>query len=156
MSVSKISTAMGISIEKIKTVLRSSPFGSGELAADFFPWEREEELMSAEDGLYFVEVDDNVEADDNVEVKYVSPENKDYPYLNRGISWREIRVPFEIEGKTLTVILGCGVHYAIYEFNLSTGEVEITPDGLPSDVFYADGKKVDISHRRRWLLSCSQ
>lgn len=137
-------------IEKIKTVLKSSPFGSGELAADFLPWSTEEELTSAEDGLYFVEVDDDVE----VEVKYVSPENKDYPYLNRGISWREIRVPFEIEGKTLTVILGCGIHYAIYEFNLSTGDiVDITPDGLPSDRFYRDGEEVDVKRRRQWLLS---
>jgi hypothetical protein len=143
-------------IEKIKTVLKSSPFGSGELAADFFPWSTEEELTSAEDGLYFVEVDDDVEVDDNVEVKYVSPENKDYPYLNRGISWREIRVPFEIEGKTLSVILGCGVHYGIYEFNLSTGEVEITPDSNPSDRFYRDGEEVDVNRRRQWLMSCSQ
>jgi hypothetical protein len=135
-------------IEKIKTVLKSSPFGSGELAADFLPWSTEEELMSAEDGLYFVEVDDNVE------VRFISPKNKDYPYLNRGISWREIRVPFEIEGNTLTVILGCGTHYAIYEFNLSTGEVEITPDGLPSDRFYRDGEEVDVKRRRQWLLSC--
>jgi len=136
-------------IEKIKTVLKASPFDSGELAADFFPWSTEEELTSAEDGIYFLE------ADDYVEVKYVSPENKDYPYLNRVISWREIRVPFEIEGKILTVILGCGIHYAIYEFNLSTGEVEITPDGLPSDRFYRDGE-ADVNRRRQWLLSCAK
>ncbi len=135
-------------IEKIKTILNSSPFGSGELAADFFPWSTEEELTSAEDGLYFVEVDDDVE------VKYVSPENKDYPYLNRGISWREIRVPFEIEGKTLTVILGCGVHYAIYEFNKVSGElIEVVPDSNPSDRFYRDGEEVDVNRRRQWLLS---
>jgi hypothetical protein len=139
-------------IEKIKTVLKSSPFGSGELAADFLPWEREEELKSAEDGLYYVEVDDN---DDNVEVRYISPENKDYPYLNRAISWREIiRVPFEIEGDTLSVLLGCGIHDAIYEFNKVSGElIEVIPDDIPSDVFYADGKKVNISRRRRWLMS---
>ncbi len=139
-------------IEKIKTILNSSPFGSGELAADFFPWSTEEELTSAKDGLYYVEVDDN----DDVEVRYISPENKDYPYLNRGISWREtVRVPFEIEGKTLTVILGCGVHYGIYEFNLSTGEVEITPDSNPSDRFYRDGE-ADVKRRRQWLLSCAK
>lgn len=138
-------------IEKIKTVLKSSPFGSGELAADFLPWEREEELKSAEDGLYIVE------ADDNVEVRFVSPENERYPYLNRGISWQsEIRVPFEIEGDTLSVLLGCGTHYAIYEFNLSTGEVvDITPDGLPSDRFYRDCEDVDVKRRRQWLLSCA-
>ena len=139
-------------IEKIKTVLKSSPFGSGELAADFFPWSTEEELMSAENGLYIVE------ADDNVEVRFVSPENERYPYLNRGISWQsEIRVPFEIEGDTLSVLLGCGTHYAIYQFNRFTGElIDVEPDGIPSDVFYADGKKVVISHRRQWLMSCSQ
>ena len=146
-------------IEKIETVLKSSPFGSGELAADFLPWSTEEELTSAEDGLYFVEVDDDVEVDDNddVEVRYISPENKDYPYLNRGISWQsEIRVPFEIEGDTLSVLLGCGTHYAIYEFNLSTGEVvDITPDGLPSDRFYRDCEDVDVKRRRQWLLSCA-
>lgn len=138
-------------IEKIKTVLKSSPFGSGELAADFLPWSTEEELTSAEDGLYIVE------ADDNVEVRFVSPENERYPYLNRGISWQsEIRVPFEIEGDTLSVLLGCGTHYAIYQFDRFTGElVDVVPDSIPSDVFYDDGKTVDISRRRQWLISCA-
>jgi hypothetical protein len=137
-------------IEKIKTVLKSSPFGSGELAADFLPWEREEELKSAEDGLYIVE------ADDNVEVRFVSPENERYPYLNRGISWQsEIRVPFEIEGDTLSVLLGCGTHYAIYEFNKVSGElIEVIPDSNPSDRFYRDGE-ADVNRRRQWLLSCA-
>lgn len=134
-------------VEKIKKSLKKSPFGSGELAADFLPWEREEELTSAEDGLYIVE------ADDNVEVRFVSPENKDYPYLNRGISWQsEIRVPFEIEGDTLTVVLDCGVHSATYEFNLSTGEVDIFPDRLPSDRFYRDGDNVDLDKRKAYLM----
>lgn len=134
-------------IEKIKTVLKSSPFGSGELAAGFFPWEREEELTSAEDGLYIVE------ADDNVEVRFFSPENQDFPYLNRRISWRsEIRVPFEISNGTLTVVLGCGVHCATYEFDISTGEVDISPDDEPSSCFYRDGDNINSDKRKAYLM----
>jgi hypothetical protein len=141
-------------IDSIKNVLRSSPFGSGELAADFFPWEREEELCKVIDGLYIVEVGDY----DNVEVRFVSPENKDYPCLNRGISWRsEIRVPYEISNGTLMVVLGCGVHSAIYEFNLSTGEVvDISPDVEPSFRFYCDGDNINSDKRKAYLMKLAK
>lgn len=133
-------------MSKIKKVLRSSPFGSGELAADFFPWPTDADVTSAKDGLYIV--------DDYDEVRYVSPESQDFPYLNRGISWHsEIRVPFEISNGTLKVLLGCGVHSAIYEFSIATGEVvDISPDMEPSSRFYRDGDDISPDRRKAYLM----
>lgn len=135
-------------INKIADVLKSSPFGSGELAADFLPWLTEEELKSAKEGLY------NVEAgDDGVEVGFVSPQNKDYPCLDRGISWLEIvRVPFEISNGTLRVILGCGFHCAEYVFYFTGELIDVSPDELPSSRFYRDGDNVDLDKRKAYLM----
>lgn len=142
-------------VERMMTSLKKSPFGSGYLIARFLERKfSDDQLLGMAVGHYRY----YGERDPNSNGIFESTERMSYECTAPRIRWDlYVHYPYWIGENVIKFRLGGGVHSAIYQFNRFTGElVDIIPDNIPSDVFYTDGKTVDISRRRQWLLSCSQ
>jgi hypothetical protein len=142
-------------IEKMVTSLKKSPFGSGYLIAQFLERKfSDNQLLGMAIGHYRYYGERDPNSNDIIE----STERMSYECTAPRIKWDlYVHYPYWIGEDIVKFKLCGGVHYAIYQFDRFTGKlVDVEPDGIQSDVFYADGKKADISRRRRWLLSCSQ
>lgn len=142
-------------VERISSCLNKSPFGSGYLIAQFLKKKfSDDQLLGMVIGHYRY----YGERDPNSNDIFESTERMSYECTAPRIRWDlYVHYPYWIGDNVIKFRLGGGVHSAVYQFNRFTGElVDIMPDDVPSDVFYADGKKTDISHRKQWLLSCSQ
>jgi hypothetical protein len=142
-------------VERISSYLDKSPFGSGYLLARFLERKfSDDQLLGMAVGHYRY----YGERDPNSHGIFESTERMSYECTAPRIRWDlYVHYPYWIGENIVKFRLGGGVHYAIYQFDRFTGElIDVEPDGISSDVFYADGKKADISRRRRWLLSCSQ
>jgi hypothetical protein len=142
-------------VERISSYLDKSPFGSGYLLARFLERKfSDDQLLGMAVGHYRY----YGERDPHSNGIFESTERMPYECTAPRIRWDlYLHYPYWIGEMHVKFRLGGGVHSAIYQFNRFTGElVDVEPDGIPSDVFYADGKKADISHRRQWLISCSQ
>lgn len=142
-------------VEKMATTLKKSPFGSGYLLAQFLKKKfSDDQLLGMVIGHYRYYGERNPNSNDIIE----STERLSYECSAPRIRWGlYVHYPYWIGEMHVKFRLGGGVHSAIYQFDKFTGElIDVEPDGIPSDVFYTDGKKVDISRRRRWLMSCSQ
>lgn len=141
-------------VERISSYLNKSPFGSGYLLARFLEREfSDDQLLGMAVGHYRY----YGERDPNSNGIFESTERLSYECSAPRIKWEfYVHYPYWIGENIIKFRLGGGVHSAIYQFNRFTGElVDIIPDDIPSDVFYADGK-ANISRRRQWLMSCSQ
>jgi hypothetical protein len=142
-------------VERISSYLDKSPFGSGYLLARFLERKfSDDQLLGMAVGHYRY----YGERDPNSNGIFESTERMSYECTAPRIRWDlYIHYPYWIGENIVKFKLGGGVHYAIYQFDRFTGElIDVEPDGIPSDVFYADGKTVNISRRRQWLMSCSQ
>ena len=142
-------------VERMATSLERSPFGSGYLLARFLERKfSDDQLLGMAVGHYRY----YGERDPNGTGIFESTERMSYECTAPRIKWDfYVHYPYWIGESVVKFKLGGGVHSAIYQFDRFTGElIDVEPDDIPSDVFYADGKKADISRRRRWLLSCSQ
>jgi hypothetical protein len=142
-------------VERISSCLNKSPFGSGYLIAQFLRKKfSDNQLLGMVIGHYRY----YGERDPNSNGIFESTERMSYECTAPRIRWDlYLHYPYWIGESVVKFKLGGGVHSAIYQFDRFTGElVDVEPDGIPSDVFYADGKKVDVNRRRQWLLSCSQ
>ncbi len=141
-------------VERISSYLNKSPFGSGYLLARFLERKfSDDQLLGMAVGHYRY----YGERDPNSNGIFESTERLSYECSAPRIKWEfYVHYPYWIGENVIKFKLGGGVHSAIYQFNRFTGElVDIIPDDIPSDVFYADGK-ANISRRRQWLMSCSQ
>jgi hypothetical protein len=141
-------------VERISTCLNKSPFGSGYLIAQFLRKKfSDDQLLGMVIGHYRYYGERDPNSNDIIE----STERMSYECTAPRIKWDlYVHYPYWIGEMCIKFKLGGGVHSAIYQFDRSTGElIDVEPDEIPSDVFYADGK-ANISRRRRWLLSCSQ
>jgi len=141
-------------VERISSCLNKSPFGTGYLLAQFLRKKfSDDQLLGMAIGHYRY----YGERDPNSNGIFESTERLSYGCTAPRIRWDlYVHYPYWIGEKVIKFRLGGGVHSAEYVFDRFTGElVDVVPDGIPSDVFYADGK-AKISHRRQWLLSCSQ
>ena len=139
-------------IEKMVTSLKKSPFGSGYLIAQFLERKfSDDQLLGMAVGHYRY----YGERDPNSNGIIESTERLSYGCTAPRIRWDlYVHYPYWIGEMHIKFRLGGGVHSAIYQFDRFTGElIDVEPDGIQSDVFYADGKKVDISRRRQWLMS---
>jgi hypothetical protein len=142
-------------VERMVTSLKKSPFGSGYLIAQFLRKKfSDDQLLGMVIGHYRY----YGERDPNSNGIFESTERMSYECTAPRIRWDlYVRYPYWIGEMHVKFRLGGGVHSAIYQFDRFTGElIDVEPDGIQSDAFYADGKKADISRRRQWLISCSQ
>ena len=142
-------------VERMATSLKKSPFGTGYLLARFLERKfSDDQLLGMAVGHYRYYGERDPNSTDIVE----STERLSYECSAPRIKWDfYVHYPYWIGENVVEFRLGGGVHSAEYVFDRFTGElVDVEPDDIPSDVFYADGKKVDISHRRQWLISCSR
>jgi hypothetical protein len=142
-------------IDKMATSLKKSPFGSGYLIAQFLERKfSDDQLLGMAVGHYRYYGERDPNSNDIIE----STERMSYECTAPRIKWDlYVHYPYWIGESVVKFKLGGGVHSAIYQFDRFTGElIDVEPDGIQSDVFYADGKKANISRRRQWLLSCSQ
>jgi len=139
-------------IEKMATSLKKSPFGSGYLIAQFLRKRfSDNQLLGMAIGHYRYYGERDPNSNDIIE----STERLSYECSAPRIRWDlYVHYPYWIGESVVKFKLGGGVHSAIYQFDRKSGEiVDIVPDNIPSDVFYADGKTVNISRRRQWLMS---
>jgi hypothetical protein len=139
-------------VERISSRLNKSPFGSGYLIAQFLRKRfSDDQLLGMAVGHYRY----YGERDPNSNGIFETTERLSYECSAPRIRWDlYVHYPYWIGEDIVKFKLGGGVHYAIYQFDRKSGEiVDIVPDGIQSDVFYADGKTVNISRRRRWLMS---
>lgn len=122
--------------EKIKSILSSSPFGSGSNAADLIDGV---DIFGLTDGVYKIgEVDGET---------YVEPTTR-FGFPN----WQsEVCTYIKIEDGYIIFRLGCGVHSADYKFNRAWNLVAVYPDPLPSERFWGDGE-CDLPNRKKMLL----
>lgn len=142
-------------VERIATSLKKSPFGSGYLIARFLERKfSDDQLLGMVVGHYRY----YGERDPNSNDIFETTERLSYECTAPRIKWSfYTHYPYWIGENVVKFKLGGGVHSAIYQFDRFTGElIDVEPDGIQSDVFYADGKKADANRRRQWLLSCSQ
>ena len=138
-------------VERISSSLNKSPFGSGYLIAQFLRKKfSDDQLLGTAIGHYRY----YGERDPNSNDIFETTERLSYECTAPRIKWDlYVHYPYWIGESVVKFKLGGGVHSAIYQFDRFTGElVDIMPDDVPSDVFYADGK-ANISRRRRWLMS---
>ena len=137
-------------VERISSSLNKSPFGTGYSLAQFLRKKfSDDQLLGMAVGHYRYYGERDPHGDGIIEsterLSYVCDTPRFYTYY-----------PYWIGDNVIKFRLG-GVVHSIYQFDRFTGElVDVVPDSIPSDVFYADGKTVDISRRRQWLMSCSQ
>lgn len=142
-------------VERISSYLNKSPFGSGYLINRFLKRKfSDDQLLGMVIGHYRYYGERDPNSNDIIE----STERMPYECTAPRIKWDlYVHYPYWIGEMCIKFKLGGGVHSAIYQFDRFTGGlIDVEPDGIQSDVFYADGKTVNISRRRRWLLSCSQ
>jgi hypothetical protein len=142
-------------VERISSYLNKSPFGSGYLINRFLKRKfSDDQLLGMAVGHYRYYGERDPNSNDIIE----STERLSYECSSPRIRWDlYVHYPYWIGEMCIKFKLGGGVHSAIYQFDRFTGElIDVEPDEIPSDVFYADGKTVNISRRRQWLLSCSQ
>lgn len=142
-------------VERISSSLNKSPFGTGYLLARFLEkYFSDDQLLGMAVGHYRY----YGERDPNGNGIIESTERLSYECSAPRIKWSfYTHYPYWIGERIIKFKLGSGVHSAIYQYDKFTGElIDVEPDDIPSDVFYADGKKVDISRRRRWLMSKSR
>jgi hypothetical protein len=141
-------------IDKMVTSLKKSPFGTGYLLAQFLRKKfSDDQLLGMTIGHYRY----YGERDPNSNDIFESTERLSYECSAPRIRWDfYVHYPYWIGESVVKFKLGGGVHSAIYQFHKFTGElIDIMPDDVPSDVFYADGK-ADVERRRQWLMSYSQ
>lgn len=140
-------------VERISSSLDKSPFGTGYLLARFLEKKfSDDQLLGMAVGHYRY----YGERDPNGTGIFETTERLSYECTAPRIKWDfYVHYPYWIGENIIKFKLGGGVHSAIYQFDRFTGElVNVEPDGIPSDVFYADGKG-NISRRRQWLISKS-
>jgi hypothetical protein len=138
-------------VERMATSLERSPFGTGYLLAQFLRKKfSDNQLLGMAIGHYRYYGERDPNSNDIIE----STERMSYECTAPRIRWDlYVRYPYWIGEMHVKFRLGGGVHSAIYQFDRFTGElIDVEPDDIPSDVFYADGK-ADINHRRQWLMS---
>jgi len=141
-------------VERMATSLDKSPFGSGYLIAQFLRKKfSDDQLLGMAIGHYRYYGERDPNSNDIIE----STERLSYECSAPRIRWDlYVHYPYWIGENVIKFRLGGGVHSAVYQFNRFTGElVDVEPDDIPSDVFYADGKG-NISHRKQWLMSKSK
>ena len=142
-------------VERISSYLNKSPFGSGYLINRFLKRKfSDDQLLGMVIGHYRYYGERDPNSNDIIE----STERMPYECTAPRIKWDlYVHYPYWIGEMCIKFKLGGGVHSAIYQFDRFTGGlIDVETDGIQSDVFYADGQTVNISRRRRWLLSCSQ
>lgn len=141
-------------VERMATSLKKSPFGSGYLIAQFLERKfSDDQLLGMVIGHYRYYGERDPHGNGIIE----TTERLSYECTAPRIRWDlYLHYPYWIGENVIKFKLGGGVHSAIYQFNRLGELIDIIPDNIPSDVFYADGKKADISRRRQWLISCSQ
>jgi hypothetical protein len=139
-------------VERISSSLKRSPFGTGYLLARFLERKfSDDQLLGMAVGHYRY----YGERDPHGTGIFESTERLSYECSAPRIRWDlYVRYPYWIGENIIKFKLGGGVHSAIYQFDKFTGElIDVEPDDIPSDVFYADGKKADVNRRRQWLMS---
>jgi hypothetical protein len=141
-------------VERMATSLERSPFGSGYLLARFLRKKfSDDQLLGMVIGHYRYYGERDPHGNGIIE----TTERLSYECDAPRIKWSfYTHYPYWIGGMHVKFRLGGGVHSAIYLFDRFTGElIDVEPDDIPSDVFYADGKKADVNRRRQWLMSKS-
>lgn len=139
-------------VERISSCLNKSPFGTGYLLAQFLRKKfSDDQLLGMAVGHYRYYGERDPHGNGIIE----TTERLSYECTAPRIKWSfYTHYPYWIGENVVKFKLGGGVHSAIYQFDRFTGElIDVEPDGIQSDVFYADGKTVSISRRRRWLMS---
>jgi hypothetical protein len=161
--------------EKMIRILKSSPFGSGAIAANLIDrLNRDEnkmneftsivnngtlvEFLNPETGKYemdtgiVVSIVEDIDGDFSVSDS-IGLEGEQIAHSPTWQREESISVIVNPDSGEYEIPLGCGAHSAFYKFDESGNLIDVDPDEIPSDSFWGDGKKVDKEKRRGYLLS---